>query len=388
VTDNILPFLPYGKQSIEEEDIAAVVEGLRHDFLTTGPAVDAFEAALAEAVGAKYAVAVANGTAALHLASMAANIAAGDEAVVSAVTFMASANGVRYCGGEPVFADIDPTTGLTTAALMAEKITERTRLLVPVHLTGRSVDMEAVGTLARQHGLMVIEDAAHALGARWRGGPVGCCAHSDMAIFSFHPVKHVTTGEGGAITTNDPALYERLRVLRNHGIVREPERFEYDNPGPWYHEMQELGYNYRLTDLQCRLGLSQLGRLAGFVRRRREIAARYDAAFAELAHCAPLLATPDTESAYHLYVVRVDFEALGTSRAAFVEALRARRIGAQVHYIPVPNQPYYQRRGHDPEDFPGAQDYYARALSLPMYPALTDADVDRVIAAMTELCRG
>lgn len=386
VTDMNLPFLPYGKQTIEDEDIAAVVEGLRHDYLTTGPAVDAFEAALAEAVGARYAVAVANGTAALHVACMAAEIGPGDEAVVSSVTFMASANCVRYCGGEPVFADIDPGTGLTTAARMAEKVSDRTRLLIPVHLTGRSVDMAAVGALAKERGLRVIEDAAHALGGRYRGRPVGCCEHSDMAIFSFHPVKHVTTGEGGAIVTNDEGLYERMRVYRNHGIVREPERFEYESPGPWYHEMQELGYNYRLTDVQCRLGLSQMRRLGAFVERRQAIAARYDAGFAGMARCRPLLATAETESAYHLYVVLIDFEALGTDRAAFVEGLRQRRIGTQVHYIPVPNQPYYQRRGHRPEDVPGAQDYYGRALSLPMYPAMSDADVDRVIDAVRSLC--
>lgn len=379
-------FLPYGRQLIEDDDIAAVTAALRSDFLTTGPAIDAFEQRLCEAVGAKYAVAVANGTAALHAACFAAGLGEGDEALVPAVTFLATANAVRYCGAEPRFVDVDPRCGLSRPAHFEAALTPRTRALLPVHLTGRPVELRAIRALARTRDLVVIEDAAHALGATYEGTPIGAGAHSDMTIFSFHPVKHVTTAEGGAITTNDATLAKKMRSFRSHGMVREAADLVNPKDGPWYYEQQDLGFNYRLTDVQAALGTSQLAKLGRFVERRRAIAARYDAGLAGARNVRPIgTGTPGAESAYHLYAVLFDFDAIGHTRAELVAALHARGVGTQVHYIPVPQQPYYAARGHRVSDFPGAQRYYAQTLSLPMYPALTDDDVDRVIAAVRAL---
>lgn len=376
-------FLPYGRQSIDEEDIAAVVACLRSDYLTTGPTVGAFEAALAEAVGARYAVAIANGTAALHAACDAAGLGPGDEALVPAVTFLATANAVRYVGAEPVFVDVGADDALMDLEDMARRVTPRTRAILPVHMTGRPAAMAQLHAFAQAHKLVVIEDAAHALGASLGGVPVGSGAFADMATFSFHPVKHVTTAEGGAITTNDPALYERLMIFRSHGMVREPARLEQPSPGPWYYEQQTLGYNYRLTDVQCALGLSQLKKLGRFVARRRELAARYDALLAGVPHVRPAGRGPEgAESAWHLYVALIDFEAAGVDRAEVMARLRERKVGTQVHYIPVPWQPYYRARGADPAAYPGAAAWYARTLSLPLYPDMADEDVERVVSAL------
>jgi UDP-4-amino-4,6-dideoxy-N-acetyl-beta-L-altrosamine transaminase len=379
-------FLPYGRQLIEDDDVAAVAAALRSDFLTTGPAIEAFEQKLCEAVGAKYAVAVSNGTAALHAACFAAGLAHGDEALVPAITFLATANAVRYCNAEPRFVDVDQDSGLASAAHFEARLTLRTRALLPVHLTGRPVDLAPLRALAKTRNLLVIEDAAHALGARYRGQPIGACEFSDMAIFSFHPVKHITTAEGGAITTNDATFAKKMRSFRSHGMVRDAEDLLHEKDGPWYYEQQELGFNYRLTDVQAVLGTSQLGKLARFIDRRRAIAARYDALFAGARYVRPIdKGTPDAESAYHLYPVLIDFAALGVTRAEVVAQLHARGIGTQVHYIPVPQQPYYAARGHHVADFPGAQKYYAHTLSLPMYPAMSDDDVERVAAAVLEV---
>lgn len=375
--------LPYGRQWIEDDDVEAVVAALRSAYLTCGPTVTRFEAALAEQIGAEHVVAVCNGTAALHAACVAAGLGPGDEVLVPALTFLASANCARYVGAEPVFVDVDPDSGLLDVEDAARRITSKTRAIIPVHLTGRPADLDAVAALARTHRLTVIEDAAHALGATHHGAPIGACGQSSMATFSFHPVKHVTTAEGGAISTHDPELAEAMRVFRSHGMVREHLREP--SPGPWYYEQQTLGFNYRITDLQCALGLSQLAKLPRFLARRRELAARYDGKLSGLEHVRPVAeGTRDTVSAYHLYAVLIDFAAVGIDRAAVMHRLRERGVLTQVHYIPVCNQPYYRDRGVDPNAYPGAQAYYERTLSLPLYPAMADGDVDRVVAALRE----
>lgn len=375
--------LPYGRQWIEQDDLEAVIEALRGVYLTTGPTVARFEAALAKAVGAGHAVAVCNGTAALHAACAAAGLGPGDEVLVPALTFLATANCARYVGAEPVFVDVDPDSGLIDCEDAARRMTSKTRAILPVHLTGRPAELDAVAALARAHDLTVIEDAAHALGARYHDDPIGDCSRAAMSIFSFHPVKHVTTAEGGAITTNDPALAEAMRVFRSHGMIREPRRLREPSPGPWYYEQQSLGYNYRITDLQCALGLSQLAKLPRFLERRWTLAARYDAQLAELEHVRPVAAgTAQTVSGYHLYAVLIDFAAAGIDRAAVMAGLREHGVLTQVHYIPVPAQPYYRDRGADMGEYPGAQSYYERTLSLPMFPAMDDTDVDRVVEAL------
>lgn len=400
-----LPFLPYGRQTIDDADIAAVVDVLRSDYLTTGPMIPAFERALAERCGARHAVVVSNGTAALHATMFAADVGPGDEVLVPAITFVASANCVRYQGGEPVFVDVDPATGLMDLDHAARLITPKTKAMVPVHLNGAPVDLRAARALADAHDLILVEDAAHALGATYQGEPVGNGHYGDMAILSFHPVKHVTTGEGGAIVTNSDALAERLRRFRDHGIERRPEHFLQADAGPWHHEQIDLGYNLRLSAIQCALGVTQLGHLDAFVARRQALAARYDAAFSAdpaFEGVTPVrtagmdrAAAGDTAgdvrgdtSAYHLYAVQIDFAHYNTTRTAVMQALRARRIGTQVHYMPVPSQPYYRARGNDMADYPGAARYFAGELSLPLYPTLTEAQVDRVVASLRAVLLG
>lgn len=377
------PFLPYGRQSITQADIDAVVAVLRSDFLTQGPEVERFEESLAQAAGTRFAVAYSHGTAALFGACWAAGIQAGDEVITTPITFAASANCASYLGAKPVFADVEPLAATLDPQAFRRAITPRTRAVIPVHFTGATVDLDAIRSIAREHGLTVIEDAAHALGASYKGRPIG--GGSDLAIYSFHPVKHVTTGEGGAVTTDDPNLADRLRRFRNHGIERDPAKFTIPSPGPWYHEMQDLGHNFRLTDLQAALGRSQMQRLPAFVKRRREIAALYDHAFANLRGLRPLGRLPGGESSFHLYVIRIDFDGLGQTRAQVMNALKARHIGTQVHYIPCYRHPYHAAAGWRPEDFPNAEAFYREALSLPMYPAMTDADVTRVVAGVREV---
>lgn len=392
--------LPYGRQWIEEDDVAAVTEVLRSDWLTTGPWVERFEAALAEAVGARYAVAVCNGTAALHLACRAAGVGTGDVVVTSPITFVASANCALYCGATPAFVDIDPETRnlsparLRQALAIARDAGQPARgAVLPVHYGGLPCAMLEVGTVAGEHGLVVIEDACHALGVQYLAEDgswccVGSCRHSAMAVFSFHPVKHITTGEGGAVTTNDPELYRRLLLLRSHGITRDPDRLG-AHPGGWYYEQQELGFNYRLTDIQAALGLSQLRKLGRFVARRRALAAFYKEALAGLEEVLTLPPEPEGyRSAYHLYAVQLRGERLRGGRRAVYDALRAAGIGVQVHYIPVHLQPYYRDRfGYRAGDFPAAEAYYEGTLSLPMYPVRGDADAERVAAVVRETVR-
>lgn len=377
-------FIPYGKQWVDAADIAAVVAVLKSDFLTQGPAVERFEAKLRALTGAKYCVAVANGTAALHLAVAALDVRPGRKGVTSANTFAASANALAYCGLKPVLADIEPDTGNVSVASVASRLSKDTAVLVPVHFAGQPADMPRLAALAKKRKLRVIEDAAHAIGSRYAdGSPVGNCRYSDLTTFSFHPVKTVTCGEGGAVTTNDKTLYERLTLLRTHGITKQGLR----SPGPWYYEMQALGFNYRLTDLQAALGESQLGKLDAFTRRRREIVSRYNAAFAGHPLAAPLVERPGAASAFHLYVLRIDFQKLGRTRGEVMSELSAEGIGTQVHYIPVGRHPFYRKTFKTrPQDCPEAEAFYARALSLPLYPKMSDADADhvaeRVLAAL------
>ncbi|MBI5625572.1 MAG: UDP-4-amino-4,6-dideoxy-N-acetyl-beta-L-altrosamine transaminase [Elusimicrobia bacterium] len=378
-----MKFLPYGRQTIGADDVRAVVSVLKSPWLTQGPKIAEFEAELCSRTGARCAVAVSNGTAALHLACLAAGLRKGMEVVTSPVTFVASANAVVYAGATPVFADIHPGTYTLDPGEVRRRLTARTKALVTVDFAGQAAGAEELWRLARSRGLTVIEDAAHAIGSRYRGGaPVGSCRFAHMTTFSFHPVKTVTTGEGGAVTTNSTELAAKLRLLRTHGITKEP-RLLSRHPGPWYYEMQELGFNYRITDLQAALGLSQLRKLDRFVRRRREIVSMYNDAFRGVPRLTIPLEAEGLRSAFHLYVLQVDFKALGTTRGAFMEGLKGRGIGSQVLYIPVHLQPYYRERFRGrPGQYPRAEAFYERTLSLPLYPALTDADVRRVVRAV------
>ena len=392
-------FLPYGRQTIEADDIAAVVDALQADLLTTGPMVGGFEAALAEAAGARFAVACVNGTAALHMAVRAAGLKPGEACVVPSVTFLATADAVAFEGAQVVFADVDPATGHMTPQALAEALARagdvRVRAVLPVHLRGDPVHLPAIGAVAEAAGAVVIEDACHALGTSTPWGLVGAGGPAAMACFSFHAVKTITTAEGGAVTTNDPALAERLRRIRNHGAERDPGRFAggeaaftEGEPNPWWYEQIELGWNYRLPDVNCALGLSQLKKLPRFAARRRALFARYCEALADL---APAVRTPrpleGSQPCWHLMSVQIDFAAAGLSRKAVMDRLRARGIGTQVHYIPVHRQPWW--RAKSPElELPGADAYYAGTLSLPLYPAMTDFDVDRVARALAEVLGG
>lgn len=380
-------FIPYATQWIDEDDIQAVVEVLRSNWVTQGPTVDKFEEALALYCGAKYAVAVSSGTAALHLAALAAGIRAGDRVVTSPMTFVASANSVLYAGGETRFADIDPATHNLSVLELEKLLSKETiKAVIPVHFAGLPCDMERIGALAGDRGFAVIEDASHALGARYRASDgewikVGSCRHSDMTTFSFHPVKHITTGEGGAITTNNKDLYDTVRTLRSHGIVREGVIDDAIlGKAPWYYEMRRLGYNYRITDIQCALGISQLKHIDGWLARRAEIAADYDSAFADIDAIATRSNREGFKSAHHLYVIQID------KRDEVWLGLRQRGIGSQIHYIPVHFQPYYRERyGYRAGDFPAAEAHYAGCLSIPIYPKMTDEDVHQVVSTIKEV---
>jgi UDP-4-amino-4,6-dideoxy-N-acetyl-beta-L-altrosamine transaminase len=380
--------LPYGRHLIDDDDVTAVCEVLRGGALTTGPAVAAFEDALCQATGARYAVACANGTAALHLATLALGLGPGDRVVVPAITFLASANAVRYVGAEVVFADVDPATGLMGPQQLASALQGAggARAAIPVHLNGQCVEMAALQATAEAHAVTLVEDACHAIGTRHAGARVGDCQSSAMAAFSFHPVKTIAMGEGGAVTTNDAALHTRLCRMRSHGMVRDG--FEHTElaldpegrPNPWYYEMPELGFNYRASDIHCALASSQLRKLPGFVARRQALAGRYDALLPRLApRVRPLGRVAGCAPAWHLYVVQIDF-APG-ERARVMRQLGAAGITTQVHYLPVYQQPYYRRR-YGAQHLPGAEAYYARALTLPLFAGMEDADVDRVVDAL------
>ena len=377
----------YGKQSINEDDIREVVEVLRSDFLTQGPMIERFEKRVAEYCGAKYAVAVSNGTAALHIACMAAGLGEGDMLWTSPITFVASANCARYCGADVDFVDIDADTYNMSVKTLEEKLCSAKRkpkLVVPVHLAGQSCDMKRIHELAQEHGFMVMEDACHAMGADYLGKKVGCCEFSDMVVFSFHPVKIVTTGEGGMILTNNEELYQKLLLFRSHGITRDENLMTHEVDGPWYYQQLELGFNYRMTDLQAALGYSQMKRVDEFVARRRELAARYERLLANLPVRTPQVLEGAVPS-WHIYVVRVDFSQLRISKQEIFDRMKANGIVLNLHYIPVHMQPYYQKFCFADGDFPSSESYYREALTLPLYYDLTDDSQGRIVESLRDV---
>ena len=387
--------IPYGRQSIDDSDVKAVAEALTSGWLTQGPAVPRFEEALCKATGAAHAIAVTNATSALHIACLALGLGPGDRGWTVPNTFVASANAILYCGAEVNFVDIDPATRNMSVAALETKLEKAKRegklprVVIPVHFAGYSCDMEAIGKLAKQYGFRVIEDASHAIGGSYKGEPVGICRYSDITVFSFHPVKIVTTGEGGAALTQDDELAASMRLLRSHGITRDARMSDAVNAGDWYYEQQALGFNLRMTDIQAALGANQMPRLERFVAARETLAARYDTLLKDLALRLPARSA-DTRSAWHLYVVEIEGEENltpndhGARRARLFRQMREAGIGVNVHYIPVHWQPYYQALGFRPGDFPMAETYYRRALTLPLFPTLTHEEQDFVVKALTE----
>jgi len=376
--------IPYGKQSISDEDFAAVEAVLRSDWLTQGPMVERFERVLAERCGARHAVVVANGTVALHLACLAANLGPGDEGITSSLTFLASANCMLYCGATPVFVDIGPHTWNIEPYRIEEAITDRTKVLIPVHFAGLPCDMREIRAVARARGLTIIEDACHALGATYESQPVGAPEASDMVCLSFHPVKHITTGEGGAILTQDDSTAQRLRRLRHHGVTKDPGQME-RNDGPWYYEVHEMGFNGRLTDIQCALGMSQLSRLDSFLQRRRTIAETYHRALRGVPGVSTQQVPNNREHAYHLFVVHLDPSR--HDRKEVFESLYDEGIAPQVHYVPVHSQPLMRKRGRVHGTLCETDNYYAGCLSLPMYPSLQPAEQAKVLDAFLKAIR-
>lgn len=376
-------FLPYGCQTIEQDDIDAVIETLQSDFLTTGPKIQEFEKSLCDVTSAKEAVVVGNGTQALHLACLAAGLKEGGYAIVPAITFLATANAVRYCGADVIFCDVDPDTGLMTAETLHAAIDDnkdkQIKLVLPVHLGGQMVDLEAVRTIADKYNLKIIADSCHALGGKFHNTNIGACIYEDMATFSFHPVKNITMGEGGAITTNNKELADKMRSLRSHGMIPKPEE------GPWAYEMAELGYNDRATDIQCALGVSQLKKIDRFIKKRQELVDFYDQQLKGIgSYIQPPKRVPNSVAAWHLYALRIDFNGLNISRADFMNALKEQGIGSQVHYIPVSSQPYYEGL-YGKADLPQAQKYYEATLSLPLFPTMEESDVIRVVKAIKNI---
>lgn len=385
-------FIPYGRQNINQQDIDAVVEVLRSDWLTQGPAIERFEQAVAEYCGIKYAMAVSSATAALHIACLALGLSAGDILWTSPNTFVASANCGLYCGAEVDFVDIDPHTyNLSVEALehkliQAEKAGKLPKVVVPVHLAGQSCEMDKIAALSRKYGFAVLEDASHAIGGHYQSQPVGSCQFSDMAVFSFHPVKIITTGEGGMVVTNRSDLYEKLIRLRTHGITRNPELMQGESHGLWYYQQLELGFNYRMTDIQAALGASQMQRLDEFVSHRRHLAARYNQLFSDFPLVLPWQ-HPDTESSWHLYIIRLQLDRIAQTHSQVFAEFRQAGIGVNLHYIPVHTQPYYQKLGFNMGDFPDAEKYYQEAISLPIYYDLSDENQERVIAVLRDILK-
>lgn len=375
--------LSYGRQYIDDSDIQAVTDVLKSDYLTCGPKISELEQRLCEVTGAKYAVAVSNGTAALHIAAMAAGVTKGDEVITSPITFAASANCALYCGAKPVFADIRPDTYNISPDCIKACITERTKAVVAVDFTGQAVELDEILALCRQHQLVLIEDAAHSIYTSYKGKPVGSIA--DMTCFSFHPVKTVTSGEGGAVTTNDEALYHKLVQLRAHGVTRIQSEMVHPDNARWYYEQVDLGYNYRMTDIQAALLISQLNKLPQFSRRRKEIVQKYDEAFAQIPELKVQKEIPESDTTRHLYILRLNLAMLTCSRREFFDAMIAENICPQVHYIPVYHHPYYEKLGYPKGLCPNAEDYYNEVMSLPLYYSLTDEDVEDVIQAVKKL---
>ena len=379
--------IPYGRQDISEADIEAVVAVLRSDFLTQGPVVPAFEHAVADHCGAKYAVAVNSATSALHIACAALGVTKGDSVWTSPITFVASTNCALYCGATVDFVDIDPRTYNLSVECLAEKLKRAAtqgklpKVVIAVHLSGQPCDMAGIRALSEQYGFKVIEDASHAIGGKYRGEPIGNCRYSDITVFSFHPVKLITTGEGGMAVTNDAALGGRMARLRSHGITREPSEMTHLPDGPWYYQQIELGFNYRLTDFQAALGLSQMTRLDSFVEKRRALAKHYDEMLADLWVTTPY-EHPDSYSAMHLYIVRLKRDRIAFGQREIFERLRSSGIGVNLHYIPIYRQPMYAAMGFDRNAFPEAEAYYAEAMSLPLFPTLTSSQQGEVVERM------
>ncbi len=385
-----MKMIPYGRQDITQSDLDAVVAVLQSDFLTQGPAVPQFEAALRDYCGVKHAVAVNSATSALHIACLALGLGPGDYLWTSPVTFVASSNCALYCGASVDFVDIDPKTyNMDPAALekklvVAEKEGRLPKIVVPVHLSGQSCDMAAIHTLAKKYNFYVIEDASHAVGGRYRGESIGNCHYSDITIFSFHPVKIITTAEGGMAMTNDLQLANKMELLRSHGITRDPAMMTHESDGPWYYQQIDLGFNYRMTELQAALGVSQMERLDQYVTRRHQIAKRYDELLSDLPVVIPWQ-LPDSYSGLHLYVIRLKLDRIDKTHREVFESLREQGVGVNVHYIPVHTQPYYERMGFKVGDFPQAEKYYSEAISLPMYPTMTDKQQSEVVMALKEV---
>jgi UDP-4-amino-4,6-dideoxy-N-acetyl-beta-L-altrosamine transaminase len=382
--------IPYGRQEISEADIQAVVDVLHSDYLTQGPAVPAFEKKIADYCGAQHAVAVNSATSALHIACLALDVGKGDIVWTTPITFVASANCALYCGAQVDFVDIDPRTYNMSVESLTEKLAQAKRtgnlpkVVIPVHLCGQSCDMHGIHALSQQYGFKIVEDASHAIGGKYRGEPIGSCHYSDITVFSFHPVKIITTGEGGMAMTNDAQLAKRMQLLRSHGITRDPSEMIHAPEGSWCYQQIDLGYNYRMTDLQAALGLSQMQRLVEFVNKRHTIAKRYDLLLADLPVVTPWQHA-DSYSSRHLYVIRLKITEIGKTHCQVFEALRTAGIGVNLHYTPVYRQPYYEGLGFKAGYCPEAEQYYAEAISLPMYPGLAEAQQDRVIAALNEV---
>ncbi len=376
----------YGHQYIDDSDIEAVVKVLKSDYLTQGPAVTQFEQEICKITGAKYCVAVSNATAGLHIAVAALELNDGLEGITTPNTFLASSNCMVYNNVKPVFADINPVSYNIDPIEIKKHITDKTHLIIPVHFAGLPCEMEEISAIAKKHNLHIIEDAAHAIGSQYADGSyVGNCKYSDMTVFSFHPVKTITTAEGGAVTTNNEKLYQKLLMLRSHGTTKDANQLT-KNQGPWYYEMQVLGFNYRMTDMQAALGYSQLQKLDFFKKRRREIIAMYNKAFAGMKYLKTPVEPENLSSCFHLYVAQIDFASLGKTRVQVMQELRDKGIGTQVHYIPVPTQPFYKETyGYKDGDYPVAEKYYEQELSLPLYPGLSDDDVNNVIKAVKEV---
>ena len=381
--------IPYGRQSISDEDIESVVEVLRSDYLTQGPKVPEFEKAIANCVAAKHAVAVNSATSALHIACLALEVAAGDIVWTVPNTFVASANCALYCGAVVDFVDIDSKTHNMSVAALEKKLqiaSEKNKLpkvVIPVHLSGEPCDMEAIAKLSSRYGFSVIEDASHAIGGEYKGLPIGSCQYSDIAVFSFHPVKIMTTAEGGMAMTNDKALADRMSRLRSHGITRDPDLMTHEPDGAWYYQQIELGFNYRMTELQAALGLSQLSRLKEFVSARHRLAERYDSLLSDLPVITPYR-SPSSYSAFHLYIIRLKLDLIPITHREAFEKMRAKGILVNLHYIPVHTQPYYKNLGFSPGDFPEAEKYYSEAITLPLYPGLKYAEQDNVISVLRD----
>lgn len=386
----MLDYIPYGKQDINQQDIDAVIEVLQSDYLTQGPAIARFEQLVADYCGVKYAVAVASATAGLHIACLSAGLGAGDRLWTVPNTFVASANCGLYCGAEVDFVDIDPKTynlsisALATQLAIAAERRELPKILIPVHFAGQSCDMSAIKKLAQQYGFQVIEDAAHGIGGRYRDRPIGCCEFSDLTVFSFHPVKIITTAEGGMVLTNREDLYEKLIRLRSHGITRDSRFMQGEPDGPWYYQQLELGYHYRITDLQAALGASQMNRLDSFVNRRHELVERYNVGLKDLPLSTPYQ-NPNTYPSWHLYVIRLELDRIQPTHREVFETLRTAGIGVNLHYIPVHTQPYYQNLGFEWGQFPNSEQYYREAISLPLYSGLTNEKQDRIISTLGEI---